>query len=519
MLIVNNLTLINKKDLRILVKDFSFVVNKNDKIGLIGEEGNGKSSFLLSLVNKEKASKYLEIKGEINIKNEKIGYLPQILDDNILNLSLNQYLNEIIDYSSLDYSNFYKLLDQFEIDEEKINDLDFKIKYLSGGEKIKFFLFSLLVNEPSILFLDEPSNDLDISSLKLVEKVINSLSIPVIFISHDEDLLTNCTNRIIHFESIQSKSEPRTTLVNLSYKEYKKERLSFLDKNIQLVKKDKENFDKRMEKYRKVYNSVDYALNTVSRQNPSEAKNLKDKMHSVKSMEKRLVKEKEKLTKKFEVEDPIILKFNNKNELIPSSKTVLDLAKENLKTSDKILISNPINLFIKGGEKVVIVGNNGVGKTTLLKIIYNKIKEKDFKIGYMPQNYEELLLENKTPFEYLAKSYKKEEIDKVYTYLGSLKFKKEEMDREISSLSGGEKAKIFYSKMVLDEDEVLILDEPTRNISPFSLDSFIEALNEYKGTIIAISHDRKFIKNVFDKIYLLNEDGLKLIEVDDDFIN
>lgn len=511
MLIVNNLTLINKKDLRILVKDFSFTLNKNDKIGLIGEEGNGKSSFMLALYKEEEASKYLEIKGEINIKNEKIGYLPQFLDETKLNLSLNEYLNEIIDYSSLDYTLFYKLIDQLGIDETKLNDNNFKIKSLSGGERIKFLLFSVLINEPTILLLDEPSNDLDISSLKILENLINSLSIPVIFISHDENLLSNCTNRITHFESLKSKSEPWTTLRNLSYKEYKKERLSFLDRNIQLVNKDKENFDKKMEKYRRVYDSVDYALNTVSRQCPSETKNLKDKMHAVKSIEKRLDKEKENLTKKFEVEDPIILKFNNEKDLIPPSKIILDLELENLKINENILIDKPINLFIKGPEKIAIIGDNGVGKTTLLKIIYEKIKEKDFKIGYMSQNYEDLLLSYKSPLKYLTKSYKKEELDKVYTYLGSLKFKKEEMDREISSLSGGEKAKIFYSKMVLDNDEILILDEPTRNISPFSLDSFIEALNSYKGAIIAISHDRKFIKNVFDKIYLLTKNGLKEI--------
>ena len=133
----------------------------------------------------------------------------------------------------------------------------------------------------------------------------------------------------------------------------------------------------------------------------------------------------------------------------------------------------------------------------------------------MPQNYEDLLLTYKTPLEYLIKSNKKEELDKVYTYLGSLKFKKEEMDRAISSLSGGEKAKIFYSKMVLDNDEILILDEPTRNISPFSLDSFIEALKSFKGAIIAISHDRKFIKSVFDKVYLLRKDGLNEVSKDD----
>ncbi len=515
MLIVKTLTLTNKKDLRVLVKDFSFTLNEGDKIGLIGEEGNGKSSFLLSLLDKEKASEYLEIEGEINIKNEKIGYLPQMLDESKLNLSLNEYLNEVIDYTSLDYSLFYKILDTFEINEDKLNDSNFKINSLSGGERIKFLLFTILINEPTILFLDEPSNDLDISSLKMLENFINSLSIPVIFISHDEDLLSNCTNRIIHFESLQSKSEPRTTLKNLSYKDYKKERLSFLDRNSQLVKKDKENFDKKMEKYRRVYDSVDYALNTVSRQNPSEAKNLKDKMHSVKSMEKRLKKQKDNLTQKFEVEDSIILKFNNDKELIPASKIVLDLELEKLKINENILISKPINLFIKGTEKVVIIGDNGVGKTTLLKIIYEKLKEKDFKIGYMPQNYEDLLLTYKTPLEYLIKSNKKEELDKVYTYLGSLKFKKEEMDRAISSLSGGEKAKIFYSKMVLDNDEILILDEPTRNISPFSLDSFIEALKSFKGAIIAISHDRKFIKSVFDKVYLLRKDGLNEVSKDD----
>ncbi len=407
---------------------------------------------------------------------------------------------------------FYKLLDKFKIDENKLNDPEFKLKSLSGGERIKFLLFSVLVNDPTILFLDEPSNDLDISSLKLLESVINSSSIPVMFISHDEDLLSNYTNRIINFESLKSKNEPRTTIKNSSYKDYKKERLSFLDKNVQLVKKDKENFDKKMEKFRRVYDSVDYALNTVSRQNPSEAKNLKDKMHSVKSMEKRIGKEKENLTKKFEVEESIILKFNSETELIPPSKVVLDLELENLKINDKILINNPINLFIKGPEKIVIIGDNGVGKTTLLKLIYEELKNKGFKIGYMPQNYEDLLLNYKSPLEYLIKSYKKEELDKVYTYLGSLKFKKEEMDRPIYSLSGGEKAKIFYSKMVLDNDEILILDEPTRNISPFSLDSFIAALKDYKGAIIAISHDRKFIKNVFDKIYLLSKEGLKEVD-------
>ena len=535
MLIISNLTIVLKKDLRTLIKDFSFVLNKKDKVGIIGEEGNGKSSLLKVIYNPEEASKYLEITGNISIKDEKIGYLPQMIDKEKLNLSISELLNKEIDYSLLDYKKYYRYIDMFHLDEDKLLSNEIKVKSLSGGERIKLFLLIELMKEPTTLLLDEPSNDLDLSSLNLLEELIKNIDMPVMFISHDESLLSKCANKIIHIESLKSKSEPRVTFKSLNYDDYFTSREDFLDKNIQEYKKDKENFEKKMDKFNKVYQSVNYALNTVSRSQPGVAKNLKDKMHSVKSMEKRYAKEKETLTQKYEVEEGINLKFDNLNILdvkgnssnsktnclIDSSKVVLDLNIEQLKINNEItLVDKPISLYIKGSKKIAIIGENGVGKSTLLKLIYKELVSKSsFNVGYMSQNYEDELLNYMSPLDYLAKEVgasTKEELTKIQTYLGSLKFTYEEMNRSIFSLSGGQKAKIFFTKLILKKVNVMLLDEPTRNISPLSNKSFIKSIKQYKGVIIAVSHDRNFIYQVFDEIYeLSSETGLQQIQRDE----
>ena len=535
MLIISYLTIVLKKDLRTLIKDFSFVLNKKDKVGIIGEEGNGKSSLLKVIYNPEETSKYLEITGNISIKDEKIGYLPQMIDEEKLNLSISELLNKEIDYSLLDYKKYYLYIDMFHLDEDKLLSNEIKVKSLSGGERIKLFLLIELMKEPTTLLLDEPSNDLDLSSLNLLEELIKNIDMPVMFISHDESLLSKCANKIIHIESLKSKSEPRVTFKSLNYDDYFTSREDFLDKNIQEYKKDKENFEKKMDKFNKVYQSVNYALNTVSRSQPGVAKNLKDKMHSVKSMEKRYAKEKETLTQKYEVEEGINLKFDNLNILdvkgnssnsktnclIDSSKVVLDLNIEQLKINNEItLVDKPISLYIKGSKKIAIIGENGVGKSTLLKLIYKELASKSsFNVGYMSQNYEDELLNYMSPLDYLAKEVgasTKEELTKIQTYLGSLKFTYEEMNRSIFSLSGGQKAKIFFTKLILKKVNVMLLDEPTRNISPLSNKSFIKSIKQYKGVIIAVSHDRNFIYQVFDEIYeLSSETGLQQIQRDE----
>ena len=529
MLIISKLSLILKKDLRVLIKDFSLTVNKKDKIGIIGEEGNGKSSLLKAIYNQEEASKYLEIKGTINIKNEKIGYLPQMVEKELLEKSVNELLNEKIDYSLLDYKKYYFYIDKFNLDEEKLLSSSLLVGNLSGGERIKLFLLIELMKEPTVLLLDEPSNDLDLLSLNLLEELITNLDIPVIFISHDEHFLSRCANRIVHIESLKSKSEARVSVKNLSYDDYYRTREDFLDKNIREFNKDKENFEKKIEKYNRVYQSVNYALNIVSRQAPSVAKNLKDKMHSIKSMEKRYIKEKENLTQKYEVEDAINLKFDNLdkgrsgssnskiNYLVDANKEVLDLNIDSLKVNSGItLIDKQISLYIKGAKKVALIGENGVGKTTLLRLIYHELKKNtSFQVGYMSQNYEDELLNYLSPLDYLSKTLNvsnKEELTKIQTYLGSLKLTYEEMNRSISSLSGGEKAKIFFAKLILEKDNVMLLDEPTRNISPLSNKTFINSIKEYNGVLIAVTHDRNFVYQVFDDIYELNkENGLKKI--------
>jgi ATPase subunit of ABC transporter with duplicated ATPase domains len=162
-----------------------------------------------------------------------------------------------------------------------------------------------------------------------------------------------------------------------------------------------------------------------------------------------------------------------------------------------------------GPRKVCITGRNGAGKTTLLKIIAAELRARgDLKCGYMPQNYEELLDIGKTPVEFLARSGEREEVTRAMTLLGSVKYTADEMAHEIAALSGGQKAKLMFLKMILDGCNVLVLDEPTRNFSPMSNPVIRGLLREYQGAILSVSHDRRYIAEVCDTVYALTEGGL-----------
>ena len=167
----------------------------------------------------------------------------------------------------------------------------------------------------------------------------------------------------------------------------------------------------------------------------------------------------------------------------------------------------------KGPEKICITGINGAGKTTLLKKIVEELsKRNDIKMEYMPQNYEDLLEMDVTPVDYLDKTGDKEERTRIRTYLGSLKYTPDEMNHPIGELSGGQKAKIFLLKMSLSGANVIILDEPTRNFSPLSGPVIRKLIRDFPGAVISISHDRKYIEEVCDKIYRLNAEGLQLMD-------
>ena len=176
----------------------------------------------------------------------------------------------------------------------------------------------------------------------------------------------------------------------------------------------------------------------------------------------------------------------------------------------RILAKN-IDLFVRGPEKVCIIGKNGAGKTTLLKhIAAELLARQDIRAAYMPQNYEELLNLDETPVDYLSESGDKEEITKIRTWLGSMKYTADEMSHPVRELSGGQKAKIFLLKMNLSGGNVLILDEPTRNFSPLSNPIIRQVLSDFGGAIISISHDRKYIGEVCETVYELTEEGLHL---------
>ena len=199
---------------------------------------------------------------------------------------------------------------------------------------------------------------------------------------------------------------------------------------------------------------------------------------------------------------------------MPAGKVILDLFLERLSVpgggENRILAEN-VRLTVRGPEKVCIVGRNGAGKTTLLRRIAEELqKREDIRAAYMPQDYEELLDMSKTPVEYLCQSGEKEEITRIRTFLGSMKYTADEMNHSIGELSGGQKAKVLLLKMSLSGAEVLILDEPTRNFSPLSGPVIREVLREYGGAIISISHDRKYISEVCDSVYELTEEGLRL---------
>jgi ATPase subunit of ABC transporter with duplicated ATPase domains len=488
---------------RYLIKDLSFNLNGNDKLAIIGEEGDGKSTLLKALIDN---CDYADISGSISFKNNKIGYLPQMMNLEDLNKSVYNFLF----YSDEDYYNniadLYKYLKELNI-EEII--LDSHLNHLSGGEKIKIQILKLLLDDSDILFLDEPTNDIDLDTLKWLEEFIIKTVKPIIFVSHDEVFLERTANMILHIEQVRRKTECKHTIIRSGYKEYIDSRFRKLEKQTIIPYSEKRKFQKKEIKLNQIMAKVEHQQNTISRSDPHGAKMLKRKMRSLKSQERRL--NETDLTEVPDVEEAINLFFEDVS--IHTKKEVLRLKIPLLKNDNKIL-SKDINMKIIGQNKIVIIGKNGVGKTTLLKKILELMQaESNLRIGYMPQNYDEILTNYKTPLNFLCDGRDNNYITKVRQYLGNLKFTNEEMTSDINNLSGGTKAKLFLIKLILDKSEVLLLDEPTRNLSPLSNPVIRECLIEYNGVIISISHDRKYITEVADIIYELTEDGLSEIKV------
>lgn len=512
MIQIKNLTITHRKDLRVILQDFQMVINDGDKAVIIGEEGNGKSTILKWIYDSKLVEEYAECQGERVIGVEKLGYLPQELPIKDRQKSVYEYFTEVEAFFDKTSKELGVLANKFQMGTDFFYS-EQQMETLSGGEKIKVQLMRILIEEPTVLLLDEPSNDIDIETLEILEDIIREWDYGVLFISHDETLIENTANMIIHIEQIMRKTKSRYTIARIPYSKYVKERMDKFHKEEQQASRQRREKKIRDEKYTRIMQSVEHAQKVISRQSPAEGRLLKKKMHSVKSMEKRFERADENMLAKPEQEENIFFKLGDGTAHIPSAKVVLDYSLKELKTPDesRVLLKN-IVLQIRGSEKICIIGKNGTGKTTLIKNIAEELlKRKDIKAEYMPQNYEELLNMDMTPVDFLDRTGDKEERTRIRTYLGSLKYTVDEMEHSIGELSGGQKAKVLLLKMSLSDANVLILDEPTRNFSPLSGPIIRQMISEFPGAVISISHDRKYIDEVCEKVYSLSCDGLQQI--------
>lgn len=504
MLEIKNLCItINEKS---YVDHLSLVVSKRDKLAVIGEEGNGKSTLLKAIV---KQANFASISGSIQILSKKIGYVKQSLEDKDFLSDTKTYLfnNELDYYDQINH--FYQLLILLELED---TILDKQIAVLSGGEKVKIQLLKVLLDEPDLLLLDEPTNDLDLQTLDYLETFINQCEKPIIFISHDEVLLRQCANRILHLEQLNKQSKCRHTLFEGGYDSYIDSRSRKRNKDIQIAAKEKAQYTQKQDRLNNIRNAVHDAQNDTVR-NPGLAALLKKKMRNVKSMEKRF--EKEGFSKVDSIEEQINIFFPPIH--LANKKRVLDFSISQLKINEQLLSSN-IHLSIYGPKHIAIIGNNGCGKSTLLKFIKEHLENTlDFPIGYMPQDYDLLWDASLSPIQFLCPKNEKEDITVTRQWLGSVNFNRDEMTSTIASLSGGSKAKLALLCLIKNAYPVILLDEPTRNVSPLSNPIIRQALKTYEGCIISVSHDRLFLQEVCDEVYELDESGLHLL-TNEDFI-
>lgn len=508
MLQVKNLNIYHKKDLRPLASDVSFVLNEGDKAAVIGEEGNGKSTLLKLLYDERLVEEYAEYTGEIQKNGVICGYLPQELSAEDREKTVYEFLAEEEAFLEADYRELALLAAELGLLADMLYS-DTRLGVLSGGEKVKLQLLRLRVMHPDAYLLDEPSNDIDIDTLNWLEKFINGCKAPVLYISHDETLLENTANMILHMEQLKRKTESRCTVVRAGYREYAGRRQEGLERQERLAAEERAAYEKQQERFRRIHDKVEYQQNVISRQNPSGGRLLKKKMHTVKSMERRFERQAEGMTQMPETEEAIFFRFAE-GEGIPAGKWVIDCELPRLETAGRVLAEG-IRLQVRGPEKLCIIGKNGAGKTTLLKKLAESLLPRtDIRAAYMPQNYEELLDMGSTPVAYLSKTWDKEENTRIRTYLGSMKYTVSEMEHAIRDLSGGQKAKLLLLKMSMEHRNVLLLDEPTRNFSPLSGPVIRELLKTFPGAVISVSHDRKYMEEVCDKVYVLEKGGLRL---------
>ena len=508
MLQIKNLSMFHLSDLTELIKDLNVVVNAGEKVAIIGDEGTGKSSLIRYLNNDKAITQYVSITADYSNHFHKTGYLPQILPEELMTLTVQEFIYKDEDPNGMRYDLLYKWASELGFSVDKMHS-DQPLESLSGGEKIKIQLIKILMQEPDLLLLDEPSNDLDLQTLEWLEGFISKSPLAIVYVSHDEALLRKTATKIVHLELLHQRSMPRATVASLGYADYIEQRQNTFEHQETVANKQQKDYKKKMEKHRQIEQKVHQDLNDTK--NDAMGRLLKKKMASVKATGKRFEREKADFVENPVTGDPILIKFSNMRSY-DSNKTILNWQSKAVEVESRRLVES-INLHIKTGDKIGIVGANGVGKSTLLSEIRRTLMQRtDITVGYMPQNYTEGIDLKQTPIEFLTQSGSRDEKTTIMTYLGSLRYTTEEMNHRLNQLSGGQLAKLWLAKFDIEGVNTLLLDEPTRNFSPVSQPELLKLFQDFSGTIISVSHDRNFLDNVCEEIYELTPRMLNQIK-------
>jgi ATP-binding cassette subfamily F protein 3 len=502
---------------RALYENANLHIKPKDKIGLVGQNGTGKST-LLKIIHGD----YLPTTGEVQkAKDCTIGFLNQDLlsyqsDDAILDVALAAFketlaiqdeIDQVLKLMETDYSEevinrLAYLQDRFESNEgytikakaEEVlegigfqtKDLQKPLRQFSGGWRMRVMLAKLLLEKPALLMLDEPTNHLDLPSIQWVENYLKNYEGAVVVVSHDQTFLDNCISTTVEVANQTLTSYPG----NYSfYKEEKKLRMELQQNAYENQQQHIKQTERFIERFR--------AKATKSNQVQSRIKAL-DRMERVHEV----VNDEAFVNFKF--------KFSQK-----SGRDVVTLDQVSKAYGDLTILKNT-TARIERGDKIALIGANGKGKSTLLRIIAGTepISGKRaeghnvIKAFFAQHQLEALTLDNEIIQEMSQAGSGKTEME-LRGVLGCFLFSNEEVYKKIKVLSGGEKSRVALAKTLISEANFLLLDEPTNHLDFQSVNILIQALQQYEGTFITVSHDRHFIKGVANKIWYIEQHEIK----------
>jgi len=505
-----------------LFDNISFLINPKDRIGLAGKNGAGKSTMLKLLAGEQNPTK-----GEVAVPRDiKIGYLPQDMihqhgrtvfgetetayhEINLLEQRIDKINHELetrTDYESEAYgklieeqTEIYTRLDIIgagskEEEIEKIlkglgferKDFDRQTAEFSGGWRMRIELAKLLLQKPHILLLDEPTNHLDIEAIMWLEEFMETFPGAVVLISHDKTFLDTVTSRTI--EIVNGKTYDYKTNYSryLVLRQERIEQQENAQKNQQKIINQTEVL---IDKYRAKANKASFAQSLIKKLDRMERVEVDDMDTSVMN---------------FRFPTPA-----------HSGKIVLTVEHAGKKYGDKQIFSDA-SFIITKGEKIGLVGRNGEGKSTMMKMISGKIPfDGTVQIGhsvlpgYFEQDQEEKLDPKKTVFETIDDAAVGEVRKQVRGLLGSFLFRGDDIDKKVQVLSGGERGRLALCKLLLEPYNLLLMDEPTNHLDIRSKEILKKALLDYEGTVIMVSHDRDFMKGICNRLFEFRDGKVK----------